>query len=51
MPTKVMQVNNLQLGRGFAASGALASRAVGAGFALGATAGAGLENNQDQKLC
>jgi len=45
-----MQVNSVQFWRGFAASGALASRAGGACRGFGATAGAGLENNQDQKL-
>jgi hypothetical protein len=54
MPTKVMQFKRLQLGRGFAASGALESRPAGAGGAagrdLGAAAGVELGNNQDQKL-
>jgi len=46
----VIQVNSLQLGRGFAGSGTLASRPVDVGFALGATAGVELGNSQDQKL-
>jgi len=46
MPTKVMHDKSVQGGRGFAASGALASRA--AGLALGAATGAGLGINQDQ---
>jgi hypothetical protein len=50
MPTNVTQVKRLQFERGFAASGALASRPVGADRGLGATAGAELGNNQDQKL-
>jgi hypothetical protein len=51
MPTKVMQFKRLQVGRGFAASGALAIRpAGGAGRDLGAAAGVELGNNQDQKL-
>jgi hypothetical protein len=52
MPTKVMQFKRLQLGRGFAASGALAIRPAGgaAGLDLGAAAGVELGNNQDQKL-
>jgi hypothetical protein len=44
------QLKSVQFGRGFAASGALASRPVGADRGLGATAGAELGSNQDQKL-
>jgi len=43
-----MQVKSVQFGRGFADSGALVSRPVGAGRGLGA--GDALGNNQDQKL-
>jgi len=52
MPTKVMQFKRLQFGRGFPASGALASRPAGGGTdrVLGAAAGVELGNNQDQKL-
>ena len=48
MPTKVTHVKSVQFWRGFAASGALVTRPVGAGRALGA--GDELGNSQDQKL-
>jgi hypothetical protein len=48
MPTKVMQRKSVQFECGFAGSGALVSRPVGAGRALGA--GDELGNSQDQKL-
>jgi hypothetical protein len=48
MPTKVMQLTSVQFGRGFAGSGVLATRPVGAGRGL--EAGEELESNQDQKL-
>ena len=48
MPTKVMQLKSVQFERGFAGSGALATRPVGAGRGLGAEDEP--ENNHDQKL-
>jgi hypothetical protein len=48
MPTKVMQLKSVQFERGFAGSGALVTRPVGAGRGLEGEDEP--ENNQDQKL-